>query len=64
LGLFIPSIAVGVRRLHDIDRSGWWWLLWFVPIVGWIIMLIWVCSGGTAGMNRFGRDPLGAAAAA
>lgn len=36
----LPSLAVSVRRLHDIDRSGWWLLIWFVPIIGWIILLI------------------------
>jgi len=49
-----------VRRLHDTDRSGWWWLLALVPIVGWIILLVWNCSRGTRGPNRYGPDPLGA----
>ena len=35
----VPGIAVGARRLHDIDRSGWWQLLWIVPLVGWIALL-------------------------
>lgn len=36
----LPSIAVGTRRLHDINRSGWWQLLWFVPIIGWIVLVV------------------------
>jgi uncharacterized membrane protein YhaH (DUF805 family) len=56
LALLLPSIAVGVRRLHDIDRSGWWALLSLIPVVGWIIVLIWVCTRGTGGPNRFGPE--------
>ena len=58
LGLLIPFIAVTIRRLHDIDRSGWWQLLPLVPIVGAIILLIWWCKPGTPGSNRFGSNPL------
>ena len=54
----IPMLALNVRRLHDIDRSGWWFLLVFVPVIGWVILLIWACTQGTAGPNRFGADPL------
>ena len=52
----IPSIAVGTRRLHDLDRSGWWQLLWFVPIVGWLVLLYFFVIKGTAGDNRFGEE--------
>jgi uncharacterized membrane protein YhaH (DUF805 family) len=58
LALFLPGLAVAVRRLHDIDRSGWWILLFLIPIVGAIILIIWFCSGGTDGANRFGPNPL------
>jgi uncharacterized membrane protein YhaH (DUF805 family) len=58
LVLILPGIAVSVRRLHDMDRSGWWMLLLFIPIVGAIILIIWFCMRGTAGSNRFGPDPL------
>ena len=58
LVLFLPSLAVSVRRLHDIDRSGWWFLIWFIPVVGWIVMIYWACCKGTEGPNRFGPDPL------
>ncbi len=61
LALIIPGIAVTVRRLHDIDKSGWWCLLGFIPIIGWIILLVWHCTKGTEGANRFGDDPLGGA---
>ena len=46
IATFLPSVAVGVRRLHDIDRSGWWQLLYFFPIVGWIVLLIFWAEAG------------------
>jgi uncharacterized membrane protein YhaH (DUF805 family) len=55
--LFLPYLAVGVRRLHDIDRTGWWYLLCFTG-VGVILLIVWACQRGTAGANRFGPDPL------
>lgn len=58
LGLLIPSIAVSVRRLHDIDRTGWWYLLLFTGI-GVIVLLVFWVQRGTPGDNRFGPDPLG-----
>lgn len=64
LAIILPSIAVGVRRLHDIDKSGWWILIGFIPIIGWIIFIIWACTKGTDGANRFGPDPLAGQAAA
>ena len=54
VAILIPSIAVGVRRLHDLDRSGWWLLLVLVPLVGAIILIVWMCTRGTPGANRFG----------
>ena len=62
--LFLPSLAMGVRRLHDTDRSGWWWLIVFIPFVGIIVLIVFWCFEGTRGPNRFGPDPLGALAAA
>ena len=59
LGLLIPSIAVQVRRLHDQDKSGWYILLGFIPYVGGLIMLVFMCIDGTPGENRFGDDPKG-----
>ena len=61
LGTFLPGIAVAVRRLHDLDRSGWWIFLFLVPLVGFIILIVWYCTKGTDGPNRFGPDPLGGA---
>jgi uncharacterized membrane protein YhaH (DUF805 family) len=61
LALFLPSLAVSVRRLHDLDRSGWWILLVFVILIGWIVLIVWNCTKGTPGPNRFGPDPLAGA---
>lgn len=58
LAVLLPSIAVAVRRLHDTDRSGWFYLLNLIPLVGTIILLIFFAQRGTAGPNRFGEDPL------
>ncbi|WP_426031774.1 DUF805 domain-containing protein [Cypionkella sp. TWP1-2-1b2] len=55
----LPGLAVAVRRLHDLDKSGWWLLIGLIPLVGAIILLVWFCSRGTGGANRFGADPLG-----
>jgi uncharacterized membrane protein YhaH (DUF805 family) len=60
LATFLPSLAVAVRRLHDLDRTGWWILLSLIPVVGWIILIIWDCTKGTEGPNRFGPDRLAA----
>ena len=57
LAILIPSIAVGVRRLHDTDRSGWWLLIAFIPIIGTIALLIFLLLDGTPGDNRFGANP-------
>lgn len=54
----IPSIAVSIRRMHDLDRSGWWVLVGLTPIIGSIILLIWFCTRGTQGANAYGEDPL------
>jgi uncharacterized membrane protein YhaH (DUF805 family) len=59
LAVLLPGLAVTVRRLHDLDRTGWWIFLGLIPLVGAIILIIWFCSKGTDGPNRFGSDPLG-----
>lgn len=56
--LFMPAISVTVRRLHDVDRSGWWFWFFLVPIIGWITILVWECTRGTYGENKYGPDPL------
>ncbi len=58
LAMLIPNIAVAVRRLHDTDRSGWWYLLILIPLIGIIVLIVWWATPGTRGPNRFGPDPL------
>jgi uncharacterized membrane protein YhaH (DUF805 family) len=53
---FLPSLAMMVRRLHDIDRTGWWALLLFT-VIGIFVLIYWECQKGTSGSNRFGPDP-------
>ena len=57
LAILIPSISVATRRLHDVDKSGWWQLLHFILFIGSIVILIWMLKPGTTGSNRFGDDP-------
>ena len=57
LALLIPSIAVGVRRLHDTGRSGWWLLIVLVPLVGAIILLVFTVQDSAPGENAYGRNP-------
>ncbi|MCK9380404.1 MAG: DUF805 domain-containing protein [Sulfuritalea sp.] len=52
LAVLLPSLAVGARRLHDTDRSAWFLLLWFIPIIGWIILIVWAVQEGKE-PNRF-----------
>lgn len=59
LAVLIPSIAVGARRLHDTDRSGWWLLIGLIPLIGAIVLLVFFVLPGTQGSNRFGPDPYG-----
>lgn len=54
LALFIPTIAVGTRRLHDIGRSGWWQLLWFIPIIGWIVLIVFFALQTSPQTNQWG----------
>jgi uncharacterized membrane protein YhaH (DUF805 family) len=56
IGTFIPSIAVQVRRFHDQDRTGWLWLLNFIPFGGFVV-LVFMCLEGTPGENSYGPDP-------
>jgi uncharacterized membrane protein YhaH (DUF805 family) len=55
--IFIPSLSVTWRRLHDINRSGAWYFILFT-IIGSVLLLVWTCIKGTSGTNRFGPDPL------
>jgi uncharacterized membrane protein YhaH (DUF805 family) len=54
LAMFLPALAVAVRRLHDIDKSGWWLLIGLIPLIGPIVLIVFFCQQGTAGANRFG----------
>jgi len=58
LAMLVPAIAVSVRRLHDTDRSGWFYLLILVPIIGPVVLIVFFIQQGTNGGNRFGDDPL------
>lgn len=55
LALFLPSLSIGVRRLHDTDRSGWWYLIAFVPFIGGLVLLVFMLLPGTEGANRFDK---------
>src|ERR1043166_6327864 len=57
LALFLPGIAVSIRRLHDIGRSGYWYLI-SLTIIGILLLIYWACVPGPAGENEYGDDPL------
>jgi uncharacterized membrane protein YhaH (DUF805 family) len=57
LGLLLPNLSVAIRRLHDTDRTGWWVLIWLIPLIGWIVLLVFYLQQGDAGENRFGPPP-------
>ena len=56
IAMQIPVLAVMVRRLHDLNLSGWWALVWLIPFIDWLLLL-WLAFPGTFGPNRFGPDP-------
>lgn len=62
LATLVPAIAVTTRRLHDVDKSGWMQLIGLIPIVGWILVIVWLCQAGN-GPNRFGPAPADALSA-
>lgn len=55
--IFVPTISLAFRRLHDTNKSGWWLLLVAVPGVGWLVLLYFFLQNGTEGENRFGPEP-------
>jgi uncharacterized membrane protein YhaH (DUF805 family) len=59
LAVLVPSIAVGARRLHDINKTGWLQLVGLIPLIGWIIVIIWFAKAGDVGPNAYGADPKG-----
>lgn len=59
LAVLVPGIAVTVRRLHDTDRSGWWVLIGFIPLVGAIVLIVFALLDSQPGANRYGPNPKG-----
>ncbi len=57
LAIIIPSISVTVRRLHDIGKSGWWVLIGLIPIVGFIVLLVFTVKDSEAAPNAYGKNP-------
>ena len=57
LGFFLPNLALGIRRLRDTDRSGWFILISLIPIVGAIVLLVFFCQDSKPGQNRYGSSP-------
>lgn len=57
LAVLLPSLAVSVRRLHDTGRSGWWYLLSLIPLIGQIILIVFLATDSTAGANQYGPNP-------
>ena len=57
LGVLIPSLAVGARRLHDIGKTGWWQLIAFVPFIGVIVLIIFFVMDSNPGDNQYGPNP-------
>ncbi|TXR52894.1 DUF805 domain-containing protein [Quadrisphaera setariae] len=59
LALLVPTLALGWRRMHDTDRHGAKYLIGLIPVVGWILVIVWACQDGQPGPNRFGPSPKG-----
>ena len=57
LAVFVPSLAVTVRRLHDISRSGWWLLIGLLPLIGFIVLLVFMVLDGKSEDNNYGKSP-------
>lgn len=64
LAVFLPSLAVAVRRLHDTGRTGWWLLIGFIPVIGWIVLIVFYCLDSEQGDNQYGPNPKDQAAPA
>jgi uncharacterized membrane protein YhaH (DUF805 family) len=59
LAVLVPSLAVGARRLHDTNRSGWWQLIGFVPLIGLIVLIVFFVADSQPGSNQYGPNPKG-----
>jgi uncharacterized membrane protein YhaH (DUF805 family) len=57
LALLLPALAVGARRLHDIGKSAWFLLLGLIPLIGWIILIVWACQKSDPASNVYGPPP-------
>jgi uncharacterized membrane protein YhaH (DUF805 family) len=57
LATLLPSLAVGARRLHDTNRSGWLQLLWLIPVIGWLIVIYFFVQEGQSEDNQYGAVP-------
>ncbi len=57
LAMLIPGLAVFVRRMHDIGKSGWWYFIALIPLIGGIWLLVLCCTDGICGDNAYGSDP-------
>lgn len=57
LAVLLPSIAVAIRRMHDTGRTGWWILINFIPLIGFIIFIIFACQDSEPGSNDYGPNP-------
>lgn len=59
LGLLLPGLSVAIRRLHDTNRSGWWILIGLIPIIGWIVLIVFYVQESDPGENQYGPPPVG-----
>jgi uncharacterized membrane protein YhaH (DUF805 family) len=57
LALLLPSLSVSIRRLHDTDRTGWWLLIYLIPVIGFIVLLVFFLTDSDTGPNRYGPGP-------
>jgi uncharacterized membrane protein YhaH (DUF805 family) len=57
LAVMVPGLAIWVRRLHDTEKSGWTLLMSLIPLIGAILLLVYAAKEGTAGINKYGKDP-------
>lgn len=57
IGIFLPSLAVSVRRLHDTNKTGWWILIGFIPLIGAIVLLVFFLTASDPGPNQYGQGP-------
>ncbi len=62
LAVLIPTIAVGVRRLHDTNRTGWWILIGLIPLIGFIVLLVFFVMDSDPSANEYGENPKGSTA--